>query len=161
MQSHDLFADAGESYAKFWSKGDQVVEEALVACQEVAQNSGKAGKKPDIRVTLTRGQMVPMGFPPEDVVTVRAENHDSTPVYLGGGVSFERDDMDKFSWVARDAVGQWLTKKVLPPGDAYTVSIPVAALEDCQAHIIRFFMTDEIGNIYATEEPETRLVLKK
>jgi hypothetical protein len=160
LQAHEVYADGGDSYAEFWRNGDQVVEHSLVACQELAQSSGRAGNKPDIRVTLTRGQIVPLGFPPEDVVTVRAENHDSRPVYLGGGVSYERDDTDKFSWVARDAVGQWLTKKILAPGDAYTVTIPMVALEDCQSHIVRFFITDEIGNTYATGEPETRMVLK-
>ena len=161
LQDHQLYIDGGASYREFWNRGDTVLEEALVACQEMAQTSGVAAKKPDIRVTVTRGQIIPMGFPPEDVITVRAENHDVRPVYLGGGVSFEQDDSDKFSWVARDADGQWQTKKVLAPGDAHTVNIPVDALAKCQSHIVRFFMTDEIGNTYATAEPETRMVLKR
>jgi hypothetical protein len=117
------------------------------------------------RVVVTAAQLVPMGplgrpSLSQDVVMVKLENHGERPLYVGGGVSFERDDDDKFFWVGSDATGALLYKRTVAPGDAYTVTIPSSTLEEHRGHLTRFFFSDEIGRRFWSEKDATKKALQ-
>jgi hypothetical protein len=96
-----------------------------------------------------------------DVVFVRIENHGTQAVYLSGGVSFDRDDIgDKHFLVARDALGNWPTKKALAPGDGFDVAITVSDMSEHAPHIKHFFFQDELRRVFQTDEVETRAAIK-
>ncbi len=115
-----------------------------------------------VRVTAAAGHLVSEGphSESEDVVLVRIENHGSQTLYLTGTVAFERDDIKLLSLVKRDATGAFPTKRVLPPGDGFTIPIPKTHLREAAPHIKSFFFNDEVGRVFRTPEAETRAAVR-
>jgi TIR domain len=121
--------------------------------------------EPRARVVVTAAQLVSMGpsarpSSSQEVVMVKLENHGERPLYVGGGVSFERDDDDKFFWVGMDATGAQLYKRTVAPGDAYTVTIPSTTLDEHRLHLTRFFFSDEIGRRFWSDKEVTQKALR-
>lgn len=147
----------------------QGLREILRALPEPFRNirpSAVITAAPDARVVVTAAQLVAMGPPgrapaPEDVVMVKLENHGNQPLYVGGGVSFERDDDTKYFWVHSDATGAPLYKRTVAPGDAYTVTVPAVTLEEHRLHLTRFFFSDEIGRRFWSDRDATKKALSR
>jgi hypothetical protein len=117
------------------------------------------------RVVVTAAQLVSMGpsgrpSSSQDVVMVKLDNHGERPLYVGGGVSFERDDDEKYFWVSIDATGAQQYKRTIAPGDAYTVTIPSTTLEEHRDHLTRFFFSDEIGRRFWSDKDLTQKALR-
>ena len=119
--------------------------------------------EPNVRIKVTPGQIFSPGPPREieDVVMVRFENHGTQPVYLSGGVSFDRDDVvDKHYWVGRDAIGNWSKEKEVAPGNGFDVTIAISQILEHANHIRHFFFRDQLSRTFQTDEGETREALK-
>jgi len=77
---------------------------------------------PDIRVTATRGQLIPgIDEDATPVVTMTVENHSSVPLYLSG-VSLQlppEDSMPRGVWFKSDVYGRANSGGRVEPGDRY------------------------------------------
>lgn len=122
--------------------------------------------EPHARVVVTAGRLVALdysgrGSSSQPVVTVKLENHGDRPLFLGGGVSFERDDDDSnLFWVGIDATGAAPHKRTLAPGDAYTITIPSETLDKHRDHLTRFVFIDEIGRRFWSDKNLTQKALR-